>query len=295
MRRILVLRGGALGDFIVTLPALGLLRERWPEARVELAGNARAAQLALNRGLIDAAHSQHEARWSALFGDDALPAAFASWLGEFDLIVNYWPDLDGALRKKFPLRDGQIFLTAPAMPAITPAAAHYCEPQRTLGIEPRGYFFPLGQRRVDDATPDRIAIHPGSGSPRKNWPVERWLELIARVDAPILLIVGEAEVERWDPLSAAGLGSHVRLAANLPLENLVSEFARCRLFLGHDSGISHLAAACGVPSLLLFGPTDPAMWAPPAPHVRVLRHGPDLNSISVRDVLQEMKVFTPRT
>jgi ADP-heptose:LPS heptosyltransferase len=291
MRRILVLRGGALGDFIVTLPALALLRERWPEGRVEFAGNARAAQLALHRGLIDAAHSQHEARWSALFGDGALPAAFASWLGEFDLVVNYWPDPDGALQKKFPVRDGQVFLTAPAMPVIAPAAAHYCEPLRALGIEPRGYFFPLGQRAVEDATPDRIAIHPGSGSPRKNWPVERWLELIARIEAPILLIVGEAEVERWSPLAAAGLGSHVRLAANLPLENLVSELARCRLFLGHDSGISHLAAACGVPSLLLFGPTDPVMWAPPAPHVRILRPGPDLNSIPTTHVLDLITRF----
>src|SRR5438876_493512 len=92
MKSILVLRGGALGDFIVTLPALLLLRKRWPKARIELAGNATAAQLARSRGWLDAAHSQHEARWSGLFGDSPLDVVFADWLAGFDLIVNYWPD-----------------------------------------------------------------------------------------------------------------------------------------------------------------------------------------------------------
>ena len=68
MRKILVLRGGALGDFIVTLPALALLRRRWPESRIELAGNAVAAEIGRREGLLDAVHSQHEARWSGLYG-----------------------------------------------------------------------------------------------------------------------------------------------------------------------------------------------------------------------------------
>src|SRR3954463_6636635 len=94
MQKILVLRGGALGDFIVTLPALALLRDRWPSARIELVGNATAAQLARARGLLNAVHSQHEAQWSALFAETALPKELDAWLSEFDLILNYWPDAD---------------------------------------------------------------------------------------------------------------------------------------------------------------------------------------------------------
>ena len=135
MHRILVLRGGALGDFIVTLPALARLRERWPEAQIELAGNAMAAQLALARGLIDAVHSQHEARWAGLFGDGTLSGEFADWVGGFDLIINFWPDVNGELSRHFPRHAGQRFLSGPAMPMRTPAAAHYCEPLRTVGIE----------------------------------------------------------------------------------------------------------------------------------------------------------------
>ena len=282
MRRILFLRGGALGDFIVTLPALAALRRRWPAARIEFAGNATAASLALSRGLVDAVHSQHEARWSALYGSAPLSADFAGWLGSFDLVMSFWPDPEDELRQRFPLHAAQRFLAAPAMPDRAPAAAHYCAALRPLGIEARDVFFPLAPL-VQTTTPaaPRIAIHPGSGSPRKNWPAAHWREMIAALPGPLSLIVGEVELATWRDFEA----SHVEKIARASLEDLVAQLAPCRLFLGHDSGVAHLAAASGVPCVLLFGPSDPAMWAPPAPHVRVLRHGPDPGSIPVSDVL----------
>lgn len=281
MRKILVLRGGALGDFLVTLPALALLRAHWPVARLELVGHPAAADLALAHGLLDAAHSQHDARWTPLFGDAPLPNALAAWLGDFDLVLNFWPDPDGALRRHFPVHAGQRFLSGEALPTCAPAAAHYCETLRALGLTPGAYFHPLALGRKAATRPGPIAIHPGSGSPRKNWPLDRWTELCAwlkrehRVE--LLIVSGEAEA----PNALAGLGTS---AYRLPLRELAERLAECGLFLGHDSGVSHLAAACGVPCVLLFGPTDPAMWAPPAPHVQVLRRDAAMGSISVSDV-----------
>jgi len=361
MRRILVLRGGALGDFIVTLPALALLRRGWPEARIELAGNAAAAALGQTRGLLDAVHSQHEARWAALFGAPPLPEPLAAWLGEFDLVVNYWPDPDGALARHFPRRTGQAFLSAAALPTCAPAAAHYCAPLRALNLGTETFRLPLQPlpdrrpnrerepRRArsdakengatitptrypgkgeapkqprhahptsdlrapshpsrfpaasflpgDRAAHDTIAIHPGSGSPKKNWPLANWRALLRTLPSPVLLIAGEAEGETWRSLAGedqtasnpgGATGSNTQpcpaLALNLPLEELIHRLSTCRLFIGHDSGISHLAAACGVPCILLFGPTDPALWAPPGPHVRVVQRGPEMASISLADV-----------
>lgn len=322
MRRILVLRGGALGDSIVTLPALAALRRQWPAAEIELVGNAVAARLALARGWLDRTHSQHDARWAALHADGPLPADLARWLAGFDVIVNFWPDPDGALRRRFPAHAAQKFISAPAMPARAPAAAHYCDALRPLGIETTGDFVPLTSHPPDanpappvgeiqrrdpasnfsvpggaahgfephDPSPP-IAVHPGSGSPRKNWPVERWLELLPLLPPPVLLVLGEAEAGAWNSSRLRGPAgaeriteSRLAVAANLPLEELAAQLGRCRLFIGHDSGVSHLAAACGVPSVLLFGPTDPAVWAPPAPHIRVLRRGDDLDAIDVADV-----------
>ncbi len=290
MRKILVLRGGALGDFIVTLPALAALRRTWPSARIELAGNATAAAIAHDSGLIDAVHSQQEARWSALFGPAPLPEELAAWLGSFDLVLNFWPDDDGALLRQFPLRPGQKFLSAPAHPTIAPAAAHYCAALTDVGIESRDFFYPLvtphNRGRVDDSRAP-IAIHPGSGSLKKNWPLERWAILCEWLErehgAELLMVTGEAESAAARRLAPGAFTAH-----DLPLGELMARLAPCQLFVGHDSGISHLAAACGVPCVLLFGPTDPAVWAPPTPAVCIVRRSEKLDSISVDDLQRDL-------
>lgn len=289
MQKLLVLRGGALGDFIITLPALALLRARWPHARIELAGNSSAAQLAVNRGLIDAAFSQHEARWATLYGRAPLPKEFAAWLDEFDLVISFWPDPDGELRRRFPSHDRQRFLEGAALPERDPAAAHYCEPLRVLGIEPRDFLYrlnPISTTHGGGEYSQRILVHPGSGSPRKNWAVANWRALRSQLEHPSSLILGEAEQESWPE----GFTPNEQLRpepphlVNAPLEKLVEALSRCRLFLGHDSGISHLAAASGAKCVLLFGPTEPACWAPPAPHVQVLRNRSDLALLSIEAV-----------
>ncbi len=288
MRKILVLRGGALGDFIVTLPALAALRRAWPTARIELAGNPTAAAVARPLVLLDAVHSQHEARWAALHDDAPLSAEFAAWLTSFDLVVNFWPDDSGELARRFPLRAGQKFVSAPAHPTLSPAAAHYVSALAPLGVAAAENYFSLLPPRVGHGGSDAfVAIHPGSGSARKNWPLDRWAALCDWLrrehDAELLIITGEAESPEARALERFGTS-----ACQLPLDGLIAGLALCRLFLGHDSGVSHLAAACGVPSVLLFGPTDPAMWAPPAPHVHVIRRGAEMGSISVEDVMAEI-------
>lgn len=294
MRRILILRGGALGDFIVTLPALALLRRRWPEAQIELIGNATAAQLAIERGLLDAAHSQHEKRWSAMFADTPLPPELEQWLARFDLVLNYWPDPDGSIRGRFTRREDQTFLSASAQPAIAPAAAHYCSPLKELGLSPSELTVSLGRPAVH-AT--HIAVHPGSGSSRKTWPAERWAQICRwlrdHVRADVLVVIGAAEQPAVERVLRDALRDvpGIEFAVEPSLSVLSRRLEACRLFLGHDSGISHLAAAVGVPCVLLFGPTDPAMWAPPARHVRVIRGGNDLGTIAIKAVEAEIQDF----
>ncbi|MBM3852197.1 MAG: glycosyltransferase family 9 protein [Verrucomicrobia bacterium] len=192
------------------------------------------------------------------------------------------------------------------MPERAPAAAHYCAPLRELGLETTDFWYAL--RSIESraaaqlerpATPSRTgtAVHPGSGSPHKNWPVDRWLALIPRLPPPVTVVLGEAELPVWERLPFSTLESATGFARfdgparliNPTLPALAHHLARSRVFLGHDSGISHLAAACGTPCLLLFGPTDPSIWAPPAPHVRIIRCGPQLESIPLAAVLQALR------
>jgi heptosyltransferase-2 len=123
---------------------------------------------------------------------------------------------------------------------------------------------------LDGLGPRFLAIHPGSGAPRKNWPADRFASLVERLtaDRPFLLVEGPADAEAAAP--ALRLPSAVR-ARDLPPRVLGAVLARAGVYVGNDSGVSHLAAAWGAPVLALFGPTDPAQWAPVGPRVEVLR------------------------
>lgn len=289
--RILILRGGALGDFLVTIPALQLLRSHWPAARIEVAGNARAAELAVLIGLIDGVHSQHEARWSALFGAEPLGREFSMWLDSFDLVISYWPDVDGALREKFSHRK-KSFLASSARATTRPAAKHFCDALAAIGLSTVDFRVRISLPEPTIATAtnrlggfkDFIAIHPGSGSAVKNWPIDRWTTVCSKLRKPLLVVTGEAE---RTPISWPE-DIFVQHAHQWPLPLLAGALTRATLYLGHDSGVSHLAASVGGKCLLLFGPTDPEIWAPPGENVTVVKRGPGLGDIAVEDVMSKL-------
>jgi ADP-heptose:LPS heptosyltransferase len=115
-----------------------------------------------------------------------------------------------------------------------------------------------------------LALHPGSGSPRKNWPAERFLALaqIASPDRPWLLVAGPADDAAVDLLAS---DPRAVVASGQPARGLGALLARAEAYVGNDSGVSHLAAAFGAPTLALFGPTDPSVWSPVGSRVTVLR------------------------
>ncbi|MBL8233147.1 MAG: hypothetical protein JNL98_31905 [Bryobacterales bacterium] len=128
---------------------------------------------------------------------------------------------------------------------------------------------------------DAIVIHPFSGSTKKNWTLERFRQLAAALAAeglgPVLWSAGPedaiADAVRFDELGA-----------------LADWLSGARLYIGNDSGISHLAAAVGVPVVALFGPTNPEIWAPRGPKVRVVRgSNGSVQSITVAEVLAAIR------
>jgi len=117
-----------------------------------------------------------------------------------------------------------------------------------------------------------LAVHAGSGSPSKNWPARRFAALVERVSGgrSWLLVEGPADAASVTPLGAVP-GAVV--ARRLPARILGAVLSRAGVLVGNDSGVSHLAAAWDAPTVALFGPTDPAVWAPLGEHVRVVRSG----------------------
>jgi heptosyltransferase-3 len=279
MNRILVIRGGAIGDFVLTLPAIKLLRDRYPKAHLEILGYKHIAALAEKRFYADVIRSIESASLAKFSAENSeLPSELADYFGGFDLILSYLYDPDRIFEANVTKSGSATFITGPAkLNNGEHAAFQLARPLAALGLfltDPSAHLFPTdADRNAIRSSQENIAFHPGSGSETKNWPIENWIELgnalLAR-DHSLIIVGGEADTVRMRQLKRAWDGKPVRFAEDLPLPHLAA-LLEGRAFIGHDSGISHIAAAVGVRCLLLFGPTDPAIWAPANAKVTALR------------------------
>jgi heptosyltransferase-2 len=287
MNRILVIRGGAIGDFILTLPALKALRDERPQAHIEILGYKHIAVLAENRFYAQGVHSIEYGPLARFFARNSkLPAELANYFASFDLIISYLYDPDRIFEANLRRCGVQNLICGPAriVEDAGHAARQLARPIEKLGI--RVFDF---AERIFPSIEDRefareflasmpqpiIAIHPGSGSQAKNWPLENWIRVLSPggrfADLERLLVIsGEADEAQTEQLEQEWKNGDVRFARNLPLPRLAAVL-ELTIFIGHDSGISHLAAAAGANCILLFGPTDPHVWAPKNENVRVLR------------------------
>ncbi len=300
--RILVIRGGAIGDFILTLPAIKLLREAFPAAHLEILGYEHIIALAEGRFYADSIRSIEYSAMAGFFvpGSELAPD-LAEYFASFQQIVSYLFDPDGFFEGNLRRAGAKNILSAYArIDDSEHASRQLARPlqQMALFLEEHGAeLYPseadlaAAQRVLEPAHPaPAIAIHAGSGSPRKNWPLESWAELGHRLMRSserfsVVLIGGEADHARLEFLEQAWKGERVIRARDLPLPEVAAVVRQCRLFLGHDSGISHLAAGVGTPSVLLFGPTDPAVWAPGNAWVHTLEaEEGDLSRLTVDEV-----------
>jgi heptosyltransferase III len=294
MNRILVIRGGAIGDFVLTLPAIKLLRDRFPEAHLEILGYKHIAALAEKRFYADAIRSIESASLARFFAKNSeLPAELLDYFGAFDLILSYLYDPDGIFETNVKKSGSATFIAGPStLDNREHAAFQLARPLGALGLflaDPSAHLFPTDvDRNTFTSLQGNMAFHPGSGSATKNWPIENWIELgnalLAR-DHSLSIVGGEVDTARTQQLKLAWKGKPVRFAENLPLPYLAA-LLEGAVFVGHDSGISHIAAAVGARCLLLFGPTDAAIWAPANANVAVVR-APEGNlaSLEVETVL----------
>jgi heptosyltransferase III len=260
MRRLLI-RPGAIGDCILSLPALEYLAAEYTELWI-------SSPLVPLIQFADVVRALSSTGLDLVgIGDLDAPPGLMDKLRTFDSVVSWY----GTNRPEF-----RAALTSAGIPCIFYAA-----------LPPSGYkgqatdFFaqqvgaPLGSIPKIQVQPtamqDSIAIHPFSGSVRKNWPLDRFRDLAARLPHLVEWIAGPNEE----------LPDAVRCNNLLSLAHWIGA---ARLYIGNDSGITHLAAAIGAPTLALFGPTAPEIWAPRGDNVTVLYSNP-LEKLEVESVL----------
>ncbi len=312
MKRILVIRGGAIGDFVLTLPGLKALRENYPSAHIEILGYAHIAALAEKRFYADAVRSIEYGALSRFFARGAdLPDDLANYFADFDLIISYLFDPDRIFQTNLERAGADTIVVGPSK--IDGAQGHAADQLARPMIEDLGLeisrtgaeFFgaPEDLKEAEDflrgLQQPVVALHSGSGSERKNWPVQNWLGLAESLLADknftgsLLVVSGEADEVQAQAFHSLKANPRIRFAHNLPLPKLAAVLGKT-VFLGHDSGISHLAAAAGATCILLFGPTDPAIWAPMNQKVEVIRTADrDLGTLLPDTVLSALRTKIP--
>jgi heptosyltransferase-3 len=269
------------------LPALKALRDAHLRARIEILGYPHLAAIADKRFYADAVRSIEYAALSRFFARNAkLPSELRDYFGGFDLILSYLYDPDQIFEDNLRRCGAQKILRGPAkiLPGMH-AAWQLAQPLQELGINVSDLAAKIflsdedrefARRFLENCQSPILALHPGSGSGKKNWPIENWIELIKTLlnakalFRSIIFVSGEADENEMARLRTLFEHEpHVRFAHQLPLAQLAALLEQST-FIGHDSGISHLAAAAGARCLILFGPTDPQVWAPQNKKARVL-------------------------
>jgi heptosyltransferase-3 len=307
MKHITVIHMGAIGDLVQAMPTLRAVREKWPAARVLLVGRCERTALAQVAGLVDTC-----ADFDAF--SHAPPTS-----READLVI----DLFSAAMTKQSHAAGEVCHIEPLPPAgWTQPASVWILRQATARLDlphvPETPELQVPQPLLDEARTmlaargigDRVAVlHAGSGSTKKNWPLDRFQEIARRLRSDagrqVAWLSGPAELDRG---TLAALGQDEAVLADLSLEQVAAVLALAEIYIGNDSGITQIAAAVrqpggpsrasgsngrATPTVALFGPTEPQIWGPQGPHGRIVRSGDGaVGNIDVDRVWAEVRMLT---
>ncbi len=276
--RVLVIRPCALGDTILSLPSLQAVRRVVEgEGRIELVGYPTPLRVAVSPLHADSIHSIDRARFAGLLSGG--PAVeLQGFLEPFDIVIAWCSDRLGHLKGQLEL-SGVPYLQSRAFPdegSGVHAADHLMRTLEPLGVVGRTPTPELDlpedsrawARKIlssESLVPGRfLVIHPGSGSSKKNWSTEKYARLVhlaTNHGLRVLLLEGQAD---YEPVRRLLERVEVKLPvmSNLNLMAVAALISEARMYVGNDSGITHLAAAVGASTWALFGPTDPKLWAP---------------------------------
>jgi ADP-heptose:LPS heptosyltransferase len=262
---VLVLRALGIGDLLVAVPALRGLRNAFPNDRITLAAPGWLRDLVPLTGAVD--------RLLPTAGLGAL-----RWRGEQPAVaVNLHgrgPESIADLRTAEPAR--VLAHQHPHFPGIagppwredTHEVARWCDLLSWYGIRADPNDLALASPPVPSAAPGAVVVQPGAKAPSRRWPPERFAVVAGRLaEAGHRVVVTggpEDRVLAETVARQAGLSPEAVLAGRSDLAGLAALVAGAALVVSNDTGVGHLATAYGTPSVLLFGPTPPTRWGPPA-------------------------------
>ncbi|MCI0527077.1 MAG: glycosyltransferase family 9 protein [Nitrospira sp.] len=321
--KILVIHPGSLGDVVLSLPALHALKRAYPTADLDLIGNPSILELLRRRFYTERVISIDRADVTCcLAGLENFSGPWTNTIREYSLVVNWLGD-KGEEFSRYMNRIGVQRLVS-SQPISQKTTYHHRINIFLESLSPLQIPTPFLSPRVFPSLEDKslgqevlvrsgmilkgrpiLAIHPGSGGRYKCWDFTRFVEVSHQAKKHLgfqpLFILGPAE-RRFVPRLRNSLDCDLAILDSVPLPILAGALTWCGAYLGNDSGVTHLAAALGIPTVAMFGPTDPHLWGPVGRHVRVIsrriegRHAEGnicqgcgcLDLVSAEDVIQAL-------
>lgn len=313
--KILVIHQGALGDLVLNFPALLSLKQE-KKASVTLLCSSGLGKIAYELNVVDTHFSLESARFCSLFYEEMTPVV-KEFISDYDtiILISFSDAIEGRLRQN---HSGEVHKITPR-PTVedeTHVAQYIIKQLEAKGLLREGVSpstsHPVEQRQ-SLREKSLIIMHPGAGSSRKRWPVENFIQVASFIGGmshgKVVFIVGPAE---------SGLA---RLIKDKPkegfrvyevhdLSNVMALVRQAKCFVGNDSGVTHLAAFMGIPTVAIFGPSSPKRWSPVGRATNVLRGAPNcapcfevdavncedpqcLSGVSVDTVLDAVRRMTP--
>ncbi len=294
-RRWLLIRHGAIGDTILLSPLVQAIRKNESGgAWIELAGNEERLALLKGERLADRVRSTERLNFSCLYDKSApIPDELKCFFTQFDIIVMYSNIAEPKnLKSRICSRNDQIVRIWPALPNEHHPRMHIIDfyAKAVEDILPANEmplpFIELSDEEISRAKSQLIgngvdlssffvlALHPGAGSESKRAPIHRFVEIVEyfqqRWPVFLLLSEGPADGDAVGALMYELKGIPLMRLKDKPLRELAGCIQQANLFVGNDSGIAHMAAAVGCPTVVFFVCSEPDIWAPLGNHVRIV-------------------------
>ena len=298
--RAVVFHQGALGDFLMAASAIDELAGTSAWERIDFWSKPEHVSLLTAKSYLGECHSSEGPLISCLLHDSLWQtAALPDFLLEADQVFIFGQTGSRVMAQRLSARLSAKVNWVQSFPAANDTHTHV---SRFLRRQLNDLGWPIGGKPLTLSPPisekqaardllrelgiysKPVFIHPGSGGRSKVWPLGNWhglLDWIRReLSSQSLLSIGPAD-DYMDEFSGAMREAGVPIVSGLPLLRLCALLSLCRLCIGSDSGVSHLAAAAGIPVITVFGPTDPRVWAPQG-----------RNAVAVRRKWKEADNFT---
>jgi heptosyltransferase-3 len=293
-RSLLLIHPGALGDVLLALSAIHAIRAAFPTHECGLIAGEQVGRLLFACGEVDRLFPLEQGSLAGLLaGTESVASGLRSWLDKADVVIGWMKDSEGSLAATlYALGAGRVIIRSPfdAGCMNLHQADRYLEiVASTVGKERTARPLRLPEAILQAAAASLaeagvrkdqmfVAVHPGSGSPHKCCEPGWFVKLVAQLQAlgaVPLLLAGPADTEQVRAVQRSCAASPLVFEGQ-ELNLVAGLMAQVDLYIGHDSGLTHLAACLDVPTIALFGPTDPERWAPRGSHVEIVSGAPCL-------------------